>query len=467
MPSAATDVSTRVHIMSQSGANSSSGGSSAGSSRTGRGHGRQAGTATPPAAAGASMEVSSPRAQSPQSSGSVSEAMVSVLREQLQQQAELIRTQQQQQQEMLQQLAALTVSARSAPASVAESSGSSHVREEVRLSAVQPPELTYAGATSGSALDNWLFKLDQLFVQTRTPESAWEDRVRTAQLHWDRDMALWWTGHKETALAAGTPVTSWSAFVAVLQKYFAPTGDAETARGELFRIQMRSGESMDAYMQRAVLIVTRAGAYVDGKTAAALALQGVDRLRFPFAVKEVRRMERAAGVAGLTFAQVRAALTAEAAEEPQLGPRGLGSSTSGSGSGTGSGSHSARSGGAHGGGSGGTKQAASSRQIRIAALEQQLRALREEDHDGETAMSDSTGRISAAPLSAAASVRCHKCGTEGHVVAECKSKTELRTCFTCKKEGHISRRCPQRRQAQQEGQAHSSGAGSGPSPKNE
>ena len=392
--------------------------------------------------------------------------MVTALQEQVRQQAEVMREQQLQQQVMLQQLAALTVSARSAPDSVAEGSGSMSVREEVRMSAVQPPELTYAGATSGSTLDDWLYKLDQLFVQTRKPESAWEERVRTAQLHWDRHMALWWTGHVQTAAAVGTPVTSWSAFVDALRKQFVPTGDAENARAELFRIQMRSGESMDAYMQRAVLIVARAGAHVDGKTAAALALQGVDRFRFPFAVKEVRRMERAAGVAGLTFPQVRAALTAEAAEEPQLGARAGSSGGSGGSSSASSGSHTSRSGSTHGGSGGGGKHPASSKQLRINALEQQLKALREEEYDDE-ATSDGGAKLSTAPISAGSGVRCHKCGTEGHIVAECKSKKELRTCFTCKKEGHISRRCPQRRHAHPEGEPHGAGAGSGQPSKNE
>ena len=427
---------------SNSGGTGSASSSSSSSSRRGREHGRQTGAVSPTA------------------------ATVTALQEQLRQQAELMRVQQLQQQVMVQQLAALSVSARSAPASGPEASGSASVREEVRLSAVQPPELTYAGATSGSALDDWLFKLDQLFAQTRKPEGAWEDRVRTVQLHWDRHMALWWAGHVQTAAATGTPVASWSAFVDALRKQFVPTGDAEIARGELFRIQMRSAESMDAYMQRAVLIVARTGAHVDGKTAAALALQGVDRFRFPFAVKEVRRMERAAGVAGLTFPQVRAALTAEAAEEPQLGPRagnsGGGSASSSSASG---GSHSNRSSSTHGGNGGGGKHPASSKQLRINALEQQLKALREEDQDEAT--SDGGGKLNAAPLAAVSGVRCHKCGTEGHVVAECKSKKELRTCFTCKQEGHISRRCPQRRHARPEGEPQAAGAGSEKPSKNE
>src|SRR5215217_1216668 len=35
------------------------------------------------------------------------------------------------------------------------------VREEVRIAAIQPPELTYVSASRGGALEDWLFKLEQ------------------------------------------------------------------------------------------------------------------------------------------------------------------------------------------------------------------------------------------------------------------------------------------------------------------
>src|SRR5680860_555123 len=84
---------------SNSGGTGSASSSSSSSSRRGREHGRQTGAVSPTA------------------------ATVTALQEQLRQQAELMRVQQLQQQVMLQQLAALTVPARSAPESGPEASG--------------------------------------------------------------------------------------------------------------------------------------------------------------------------------------------------------------------------------------------------------------------------------------------------------------------------------------------------------
>ena len=60
----------------------------------------------------------------------------------------------------------------------------STVREEVRIAAIQPQELTYVSASKGSALEDWLFKLEQLFTQTRKSEAEWQERVRIAKYIW-------------------------------------------------------------------------------------------------------------------------------------------------------------------------------------------------------------------------------------------------------------------------------------------
>jgi hypothetical protein len=256
---------------------------------------------------------------------------------------------------------------------------------------------------------------------------------------------------------AGAPIQSWAAFVAALRKQFVPAGDAQLARTELFKLKMRPDETMEAYMQRAVLLVARAGGLVESKTAAALALEGVDKSRFPFTCAAVARKERAAGVAGMSFAQMREELSVEAAMEPQL---------SGRGGGGGSNSSSSSS-------NGGAKGATNSRQLRINALQQQLKALEEGDDDS------TDGNYGLAPITTGAGSEarhhCDRCGAEGHIVRDCKSKKELRTCFGCGKPGHLRRNCPVKRKgAKKQGAAESEaapatapGASSKPAPKNE
>jgi len=224
---------------------------------------------------------------------------------------------------------------------------------------------------------------------------------------------------------------------------------------------------MEAYMQRAVLLVARAGGLVESRTAAALALEGVDKSRFPFTCAAVARKERAAGVVGMSFAQMREELSAEAAMEPQLGGRGGGGGSSSSSSSSGNSNSGGRS-------NGGAKGATNSRQLRINALQQQLKVLEDGDDDSTDG---SYGMAPVATGAAGSEARhpCHKCGADGHIVRDCKSKKELRTCFGCGKPGHLRHKCPVKRKgAQKQGAAEDEaapaaapGASSKPAPKNE
>ena len=320
------------------------------------------------------------------------------------------------------------------------------VREEVRISAVQPPELTYVSASKGSALEDWLFKLDQLFTQTRRPETEWQERIRVAKLHWDRHMFLWWSGCVKAAEETKAPIASWSAFVFALRRQFVPAGDAEAARSDLLRLRLGGGESMDAYLQRAVLLMARAGEFVDDKMAGVLLIEGVDSSRFPFTVQSVRRRLREAGVSGLSFAQVRAELSTEAHSEPSLHLAGRGAG----------GAHAAASGDYNRskkfGSTGGA--GASSKQLRINALRKKLQALETTGEEDEDSASDETGKVNIAPVGAKSggpNRNCHKCGGEGHIARECTSKKELRKCFLCEKVGHVRPDCPDKKR--QEGAA--------------
>ena len=298
-----------------------------------------------------------------------------------------------------------------------------------RRQTVQPQQLQYETAAQGSALADWLFDLDRLFRQLGWDETEASKRVAEASLHWDRQVDIWWRGREQQARSAGAPIASWAAFVAALQANFVPTGDAEAAARELLRLRMKGAESMDAYMQRAALLLARSENRIDTVTAARIALEGVDTSRFPFCLAAVRALLRRAPT--MPFNELRIELTEGAAHEPRTGTA---QSTSSSG-------HSR-----HGAASGG---AAAKKQLRISALERQLEQLRtsggSDTEEGEPAIQAAPIGRQAGAAGKGTAVVCNKCGAAGHITAECSSKTDLRLCFVCGQPGHIAMRCKQRK----------------------
>lgn len=326
------------------------------------------------------------------------------------------------------------------------------IQPAVRVSAVQPTRLSYGSASAGSGLEDWLFSVEQLLTQMRHTEANGDDRamIATATLYWDRPMQLWFEAEQQQQQLcadqqmdsdSGPLTTSWKEFKAALRRQFTPLADDFVARDELLSLRMKGGESMEAYMQRVVLLVTRAGQQIDGRTAATLTLRGVDELRFPFTVSAAKRKERESGTMGMSFAAMRSELTFGAHNEPKLNLRN-GSNTNGSNS-SGSSSHSRTT----SRGNNSNTTANGNKQIRIAALQQQLQELQEESEHDESSLI--TAPLTAGPGgrrtgASTGDIRCRKCGKSGHVVAECTSKKELRKCFRCNEVGHLANKCRNR-----------------------
>ncbi len=356
------------------------------------------------------------------------------------------------------------------------------------MSAVQPGELVYHKASEGATLADWLFKLEQLLSQLGVGVGEFDERVRVAAMHWDRQTNVWWEGHAQQAAGAGAPIADWPAFVRALKANFVPTNDAEAAASELLHLRMRSGESMDAYMQRAALLLARADGRLPDVAAARSALDGVDSSRFPFAVATARRSMRTAAVP-LSFLVLRAELTALAVDEPALGGRAGGHAGSGGrggsapGGATGSSASNSRHGAAAAGRGGSSSSSMTRKQLlqRINALESGRHAYDSADESDCASDEDDTA-LHTAPVAAKGAGRraagagrqssdsssnggsrqrlCYKCGAAGHGVAQCKSKKELRSCLACKEQGHLVATCPRVRR-------DGSGEEGAPRPKNE
>ena len=324
---------------------------------------------------------------------------------------------------------------------------------QARQTAVQPSRLQYGTAAQGTVLADWLFELEQLFTQMAIPESAYADRLRVAGAYWDRQINVWWESRQTQASSSGAAIRSWADFVAALTANFVPAGDAEAAARMLLRVAMRAEESMDAYLQRVELLLARAAGRMDAKTATLIAIEGVDKLRFPWALAAVRKQLRAEPA--MTFFTARVELTEAAVHEPKLlqqrqhatsGASARGGASSASSLGRGAGMP--------------LRSAGSGNTVRIAALQRELQQLLvQEEYAADPHMDDEEAAAAAelhtAPLSrpypppAARTTGdrprvCSKCRAPGHVAAECTSKKELRECYACGEVGHIKPNCPKR-----------------------
>jgi hypothetical protein len=328
------------------------------------------------------------------------------------------------------------------PAAAAAAGRMHRPQEQVRMTAINPGELTYHTAATGTVLADWLFKLEQLFSQLGVHQTEFGERMAIASRHWDRQVNVWWNGHEKQAQNAGTPVASWAAFVGAISTNFASEGDADTAASELLELRMKAGEKMDVYMQRAALLLARADGEITEGVAARIAMKGVDTARFPFATAQVRAaMQDYTALHGgpAPFHWVRARLTAAAANEPRLD-----TSLRGAAAAAASSSSSGRAGA-------GGKGAGSAGQQRINAIYEKERARRAAAASKEGAAETTDGKSGTTNLGTVGAEGkgpyCFRCKREGHTAATC-SEEEQRTCYGCGTKGHLKMQCPQRKEGQ-------------------
>ena len=123
------------------------------------------------------------------------------------------------------------------------------VREEVRIAAIQPPQ-THIRACPEARARGLVIQAGGS-LHTRKSEAEWQERVpRCNDVLGSSHVSVVGDGggdHSDRVVGCVRGGAAWGV---------ALTGDAEAARGELLRLRMAGGESMDAYLQRAVLLAS-------------------------------------------------------------------------------------------------------------------------------------------------------------------------------------------------------------------
>ena len=345
-----------------------------------------------------------------------------------------------QNEEMRAQVAAL-VALVTQQSKAAPSASTSAPAKRAAVAAVK--RLTHASAVAdGKAVIDWLFELTQQFnALGLDPEKDGERAVKDAMAVADADLNGWWKGAIGTKDREGRIVVAndWESFNRAIKSHFIAIDDARKAEVELLDIRQQSGEGMEAYFRRAMLLQSRAGKLApEERTMVRLVFSRLNNA-WPIAVAAVGTLIENGGVS--TFAELRHELVYRAMHEPvfkgaQHQPQQQQSAAS---------SSPAQRGG--GGRNNNPRRVGDVR--RINAL-----------HEAMTE-AIATGDLVKIQVAAAAfntnpagegtrppgtrgfrDFNCVKCGEKGHGSRGCTSPTELRKCHKCDKAGHLMHNCP-------------------------
>jgi hypothetical protein len=159
------------------------------------------------------------------------------LLQQMQQMQQQLTQQQQQQQQLHAQLAAAQAAASqaaSAPVHASSSGGKSFVKP-------RPPS-TFAAADRVGELDQWEREMRYQFAAYGAPLATEQARIAFAVSYLGSVPLQWWDANP-----AHQSVQTWSEFVSLLRARFRPVHAAKHARTELFKIKQASSQTAGAY----------------------------------------------------------------------------------------------------------------------------------------------------------------------------------------------------------------------------